>query len=161
MTSLAYRLYIDGGWQDSDGDAVLTVLNPATEEVIGTVPDATEGDVNRAVIAARRAFDDGPWPAFSPRERAALVLRMAMAERVLLQFPGELGPPARSEHRPQAGPARTAGRRPRVGAAVHGRPARPVSEPEDIAAAVAWVASDEARHVTGIQLPVDLGRTNR
>jgi SDR family mycofactocin-dependent oxidoreductase len=37
----------------------------------------------------------------------------------------------------------------------------PVSEPEDIAAAVAWLASDEARHVTGIQLPVDLGRTNR
>ena len=32
---------------------------------------------------------------------------------------------------------------------------------EDIAAAVAWLASDEARHVTGIQLPVDLGRTNR
>ena len=37
----------------------------------------------------------------------------------------------------------------------------PVSEAEDIAAAVAWLASSEARHVTGIQLPVDLGRTNR
>ena len=37
----------------------------------------------------------------------------------------------------------------------------PVSEPEDIAAAVVWLASDEARHITGIQLPVDLGRTNR
>ena len=36
-----------------------------------------------------------------------------------------------------------------------------MSEPEDIAAAVAWLASNEARHVTGIQLPVDLGRTNR
>lgn len=36
-----------------------------------------------------------------------------------------------------------------------------ISQPEDIAAAVAWLASDEARHVTGIQLPVDLGRTNR
>jgi aldehyde dehydrogenase (NAD+) len=77
MTSLTYRLYIDGVWQDSDGDAVLTVLNPATEEVIGIVPDATEGDVRRAVGAARRAFDEGPWPAFSPRERAALLLRMA------------------------------------------------------------------------------------
>lgn len=32
---------------------------------------------------------------------------------------------------------------------------------QDIAAAVAWLASDEARHVTGIQLPIDLGRTNR
>jgi SDR family mycofactocin-dependent oxidoreductase len=36
-----------------------------------------------------------------------------------------------------------------------------ISEAEDIAAAVAWLASDEARHVTGIQLPVDRGRTNR
>jgi SDR family mycofactocin-dependent oxidoreductase len=36
-----------------------------------------------------------------------------------------------------------------------------VSEAEDIAAAIAWMASDEARHVTGVQLPVDLGRTNR
>jgi SDR family mycofactocin-dependent oxidoreductase len=36
-----------------------------------------------------------------------------------------------------------------------------VSQPEDMAAAVAWLCSDEARHVTGIQLPVDLGRTNR
>ena len=37
----------------------------------------------------------------------------------------------------------------------------PVSDAADIAAAMAWIASDEARHVTGIQLPVDLGRTNR
>jgi SDR family mycofactocin-dependent oxidoreductase len=37
----------------------------------------------------------------------------------------------------------------------------PVSEPEDIAAAVTFLASDDARHITGIQLPVDLGRTNR
>jgi hypothetical protein len=79
MTSLTYRLYIDGTWQDSEGDAVLTVLNPATEEVIGAVPDATAGDVNRAVAAARRAFDEGPWPSFSPRERAAVMLRMADA----------------------------------------------------------------------------------
>ena len=79
MTSLTYRLYIDGAWQDSEGDAVLTVLNPATEEVIGAVPDGTAGDVNRAVTAARRAFDEGPWPIFSPRERAAVMLRMADA----------------------------------------------------------------------------------
>lgn len=37
----------------------------------------------------------------------------------------------------------------------------PVSEPEDIAAAVVWLASHEARHITGVQLPIDLGRTNR
>jgi acyl-CoA reductase-like NAD-dependent aldehyde dehydrogenase len=37
VTSLTYRLYIDGTWQDSGGDAVLTVLNPANAEVIGAV----------------------------------------------------------------------------------------------------------------------------
>jgi NAD(P)-dependent dehydrogenase (short-subunit alcohol dehydrogenase family) len=50
---------------------------------------------------------------------------------------------------------------PELGPLFQGSLPDPVSEPEDIAAAVAWLASDEARHVTGIQLPVDLGRTNR
>jgi aldehyde dehydrogenase (NAD+) len=77
MSALTYQLYIDGTWQDSDGDAVLTVLNPATEEVIGSVPEATVSDVDRAVAAARRAFDEGPWPHMSPRERAAILTRMA------------------------------------------------------------------------------------
>jgi aldehyde dehydrogenase (NAD+) len=75
----SYRLYIDGSWTDSDGDSVLTVLNPATEEVIGTVPEGTVGDVERAVAAARRAFDHGPWPALSTAERAAAMLRFARA----------------------------------------------------------------------------------
>lgn len=77
MTPVTYQLYIDGAWRESDGDAVLTVLNPATEEVIGTVPEGTVGDVDRAVAAARRAFDEGPWPTASPRERSAVLLRMA------------------------------------------------------------------------------------
>ena len=50
---------------------------------------------------------------------------------------------------------------PELGAFYQGVLPDGVSEPEDIAAAVAWIASDEARHITGIQLPVDLGRTNR
>jgi len=50
---------------------------------------------------------------------------------------------------------------PELGSFFQGILPDPVSEAEDIAAAVAWLASDEARHVTGIQLPVDLGRTNR
>jgi acyl-CoA reductase-like NAD-dependent aldehyde dehydrogenase len=76
---ISYQLYIDGAWTDSDGDAVLTVINPATEEVIGTVPEGTVSDIERAVAAARRAFDEGPWPTLSPRERAAAMLRFADA----------------------------------------------------------------------------------
>ena len=74
---LSYQLYIDGAWTGSDGDSVLTVLNPATEEAIGTVPEGTVADIDRAVAAARRAFDEGPWPWLSARERAAVMLRFA------------------------------------------------------------------------------------
>jgi acyl-CoA reductase-like NAD-dependent aldehyde dehydrogenase len=76
---ISYELYIDGSWTGSDGDAVLSVLNPATEEVIGQVPEGTVADIDRAVGAARRAFDGGPWPWLSARERAAALLRFADA----------------------------------------------------------------------------------
>ncbi|PPJ16294.1 aldehyde dehydrogenase [Nocardia nova] len=73
------RLYIDGAWADSDGDTMLDVVNPATEQIIGRVPQGTVTDVRRAVEAARRAFDEGPWPTMSPRERAQVLIRMADA----------------------------------------------------------------------------------
>jgi acyl-CoA reductase-like NAD-dependent aldehyde dehydrogenase len=74
---MTYRLFIDGEWQDSEGDGVITVTNPATEEVVGRVPEATQDDVVRAIAAARRAFDDGPWPRMTPRERSEVLVRMA------------------------------------------------------------------------------------
>jgi len=74
---ISYQLYIDGAWTGSGGDSVLTVLNPATEEAIGTVPEGTVADIDRAVAAARRAFDEGPWPWLPPRKRAAVMLRFA------------------------------------------------------------------------------------
>ena len=76
---ISYQLYIDGSWTDGDGDSALTVLNPATEEAIATVPEGTVADTERAIAAARRAFDSGPWPWLSPRERAAAMLRFADA----------------------------------------------------------------------------------
>jgi acyl-CoA reductase-like NAD-dependent aldehyde dehydrogenase len=78
-STLSYRLYIDGTWTDSDGDDLLEVRNPATEEIIGVVPQATAGDVTRAIAAARRAFDEGPWPRLSPAERGKIMLTMAEA----------------------------------------------------------------------------------
>lgn len=71
------RLYIDGAWTDGVGDEALTVLNPASEEAIAEVPQATVRDVDAAVMAARRAFDEGPWPTMSPTERAGILAAMA------------------------------------------------------------------------------------
>jgi acyl-CoA reductase-like NAD-dependent aldehyde dehydrogenase len=72
-----FDLFIDGKWTPSDGSATLDVIDPATEESIGQVPEATTKDAVRAIEAARKAFDEGPWPWMKPRERAAALVRMA------------------------------------------------------------------------------------
>jgi len=71
------KLFIGGGWVDPAGTAVIDVVSPYTEEVIGRVPDGTEADMDRAVAAARQAFDHGPWPRMAPVERAGIVGRLA------------------------------------------------------------------------------------
>ena len=75
--SFSSQLYIAGRRTDGDADASLVVRNPATEEPIAEVPQSSPTDVRRAVEAARRAFDEGPWPQLKPAERAAVLLRMA------------------------------------------------------------------------------------
>lgn len=70
-------LYIDGTWTPSTGTARAVVVDPATEEVWGSVPDATPEDVQAAMTAADRAFRTGPWPAMTPSERAEHLLRIA------------------------------------------------------------------------------------
>jgi len=69
-------LYINGKWADGTGSEQISVINPATETVIGTVPQGTVTDVQEALRAARAAFDDGPWPRMSPQERSAVLIRM-------------------------------------------------------------------------------------
>jgi aldehyde dehydrogenase (NAD+) len=72
---LMYRqeFYIDGKWAPPAGDERLDVVSPSTEEVVGQVPVALDEDIDRAVAAARRAFDQGPWPRMSPGERAEVL----------------------------------------------------------------------------------------
>jgi acyl-CoA reductase-like NAD-dependent aldehyde dehydrogenase len=55
----------------------LSVISPVTEEVVMTFAEATPRDVDRAVAAAREAFDHGPWPRLTPRERGAALLKVA------------------------------------------------------------------------------------
>src|SRR5262245_40865585 len=73
------QLYIDGKWVDGSSGEELEVVNPATEEVITTVPQASTADVDRAVGAARRAFEDGPWSRMSARERSDALVRFVQA----------------------------------------------------------------------------------
>src|SRR5438128_7229483 len=56
-----YQMFINGEWVDSKSAKIFPVYDPSTEEVIAQVPDATSDDVNRAVSAAKAAFEEGPW----------------------------------------------------------------------------------------------------
>ncbi|BBZ01710.1 aldehyde dehydrogenase [Mycolicibacterium chitae] len=71
------KLFIDGAWTEGATEEALSVVNPATEETIAEVPQASPADIDAAVGAARRAFDDGPWPRMSPLERAKVLADMA------------------------------------------------------------------------------------
>ena len=56
------RLFIDGELVDAKGGATYPNINPATEEAMGEVADAASEDMERAIAAARRAFDETDWP---------------------------------------------------------------------------------------------------
>jgi len=64
------RFFIGGRWIKPSSDTKLPVVTPSTEELYLEVAEAAADDVDLAVAAARRAFDDGPWPRMSPAERA-------------------------------------------------------------------------------------------
>jgi aldehyde dehydrogenase (NAD+) len=71
------RFYIGGQWVAPAGSATIDVISPHTEEVVGRVPEGTTEDMDRAVAAARDAFDNGPWPRLDPVERAEAVGKLA------------------------------------------------------------------------------------
>lgn len=83
MSDLMFRreFFIDGSWVPPAGDERLAVISPSTEAVVGEVPVATTADMDRAVAAARTAFDEGPWPRLSPAARADALTRAADALR--------------------------------------------------------------------------------
>jgi acyl-CoA reductase-like NAD-dependent aldehyde dehydrogenase len=69
------KLFIGGKWVEPTTSEVIEVFSPATGEKVGQVPVAAEADVNAACAAARKAFDEGPWPHTPPAERAAVIGR--------------------------------------------------------------------------------------
>ncbi|HEY0704447.1 MAG TPA: aldehyde dehydrogenase family protein, partial [Candidatus Acidoferrales bacterium] len=75
-----YKMYINGEFVESQGHSFFDVYDPSTEAVIAEVPDADEKDVDRAVEAARAAFDSGPWRQTTAQDRGRILFRLA--ERV-------------------------------------------------------------------------------
>src|SRR5947209_3984726 len=67
------KLFIGGKWVEPATTEVIEVHSPATGELVGKVPLASAADVDAACAAARKAFDEGPWPHTSPEERAAVL----------------------------------------------------------------------------------------
>ncbi len=70
------RLYVDGTWVEASDGGTWDQVNPATNEVVTTFAVGTAADVDRAVRAARRAFDEGPWPRMHAKERKRVLQRL-------------------------------------------------------------------------------------
>jgi acyl-CoA reductase-like NAD-dependent aldehyde dehydrogenase len=95
------RLFIDGEWVSPAGGTSISVVDSTTEEVFLQVGEANAADMDRAVGAARRAFDDGPWPRLTHAERAAYLRAFAdgwrqQVKNVEQLWPREAGMVARA-----------------------------------------------------------------
>ncbi len=77
FTSAPRQMYVDGQWADALSGRQFDTVDPATERVITTVPHAGLEDVDRAMGAARRAFESGPWAGMTPAQRQRMIWRIA------------------------------------------------------------------------------------
>jgi betaine-aldehyde dehydrogenase len=100
------RLYMDGQWVTPAGTLFIEVINPATEELLGCIPTATQADTDRAVAAAGAAFDS--WRHTSVTERIDFLTRihaglLSRSEEIACTITGEVGMPVKLSRRIQAG----------------------------------------------------------
>ncbi len=70
------KLFIDGEWVDAASGRSFVTPNPATGDTLATVAEGDAEDIDRAVRAARRAFEDGPWAHMTPSDRGRIVWRI-------------------------------------------------------------------------------------
>ncbi|MGH9905367.1 MAG: aldehyde dehydrogenase family protein, partial [Pyrinomonadaceae bacterium] len=75
-TPRKYQLFIDGQWVDADSGKTFTTPNPATGETFAEVAEADKTDIDKAVDAARRAFE-GKWSKMSARDRGRALYKLA------------------------------------------------------------------------------------
>lgn len=103
-------LFIGGEWVEPATTNRLDIISPTTEEVIGSIPEASEADVDRAISAAVEAFANDPWRHLTYAERAAYLERLAVeiearAERVAQAYVHDFGGTIRSGEVMAAGAA--------------------------------------------------------
>jgi aldehyde dehydrogenase (NAD+) len=104
------ELYIDGLWPPPVEGETLPVTSPVTEQAIGSAQRAGVKDIDRAVDAARRAFDSGEWPRTAPAERGQLLAAVCaryqqLAEEMALTITAEMGSPITLARSAQVGGA--------------------------------------------------------
>src|SRR6202021_1122704 len=81
------KMFIDGKWVAAASGKTFPVYNPATGEVLAQVAEGDREDINRAVKAARSAFETGPWSKLTPSQRARLIYKLAdLLEENLEEF---------------------------------------------------------------------------
>ena len=80
-TTARHTHYIGGQFVEPKGSDTIDVIDPATQEVIATVPEGSAADVHDAVAAARRAFDEGPWRDTTAQDRGRILFRIAAIVR--------------------------------------------------------------------------------
>ncbi|MGH3561420.1 MAG: aldehyde dehydrogenase [Mycobacterium sp.] len=101
------KLFIGGRWRQPATYRRLPVISPHTEQRIGEVPESAPEDIDRAVAAARAAFDHGPWPRLSPDERMEKVEKLAAVyaghlDEMADLITAEMGSPRRFSRQGQA-----------------------------------------------------------
>ena len=72
------KMLIDGKWVEAESGKTFETLNPATGEVLAKIPEGGKADIDKAVKAARKAFESGPWRnKMSAAERARCLYKLA------------------------------------------------------------------------------------
>ncbi|MGL4620492.1 MAG: aldehyde dehydrogenase family protein [Chroococcidiopsis sp.] len=71
------KLYINGQWRSASDGKTRPTISPISETAIADIPEASEQDVEDAILAARRAFDDGPWAKMTGHERQQILTRVS------------------------------------------------------------------------------------
>src|SRR4051812_7390862 len=71
------RAFIDGKFVDAQSGKTFETINPATGQVLARVAEGDAADIDRAVTAARAAFEKGSWSKMAPRERKKVLLKFA------------------------------------------------------------------------------------